>query len=66
MTVVVNGENRTLEAGASLARLIDALGIEGKVMACALNMEIVKREAWAHTALKEGDRIELLQFVGGG
>ncbi|MGE4294748.1 MAG: sulfur carrier protein ThiS [Campylobacterales bacterium] len=66
MNVIVNGEERQIAPGSTLLQLIDALGIEGKVMACALNMEIVKRDAWAATTLSEDDRIELLQFVGGG
>jgi sulfur carrier protein len=37
-----------------------------KVMAAAVNMEIVKKEDWDKKTLKEGDKIELLQFVGGG
>lgn len=66
MNVIVNGEPREIAAEATLAALIESLGIEGKVMACALNMEIVKKDQWPSTALKENDRIELLQFVGGG
>ena len=40
--------------------------IEDKVMACAVNMDIVKKESWSSYILKDNDTIELLNFVGGG
>jgi len=46
--------------------LIRSLGLEERVMASALNMEIVKQDKWGDAVLKEGDTIELLDFVGGG
>jgi sulfur carrier protein len=49
-----------------MAQLIAALNLEGKVMAAAVNMNIVKQEAWESHELKEGDKVELLDFVGGG
>lgn len=46
--------------------LIRSLGLEERVMASALNMEIVKQDRWGDAVLKESDTIELLDFVGGG
>lgn len=66
MQIKVNGELRDMEEGSTLHTLIHALGLESKVMAAALNMEIVKQERWDKALLKEGDVIELLDFVGGG
>jgi len=40
--------------------------VKEKVMAAAVNMEIVKKEQWPEHELHEGDRVELLHFVGGG
>lgn len=66
MQVKVNGEIRELNEGLSLLELIRSLGLEERVMAAALNMQIVKQDAWGSAVLNEGDIIELLDFVGGG
>jgi len=66
MQIKVNGEIREMNEGSSMLDLIRSLGVEERVMASALNMEIVKQDAWECTVLKEGDTIELLDFVGGG
>ena len=66
MTLTVNGETRSCEPKCTMAQLIEALNLEGKVMAAAVNMNIVKQEAWESHELKEGDKVELLDFVGGG
>ncbi|MDD5161130.1 MAG: sulfur carrier protein ThiS [Sulfuricurvum sp.] len=66
MQVKVNGEMREMAEGSTMLDLIRSLGLEERVMASALNMEIVKQEAWNSAELKEGDTIELLDFVGGG
>lgn len=66
MQVKVNGEFREMEEGSTLHALITMLGLEARVMAAAVNMQIVKQDAWDKAILKEGDVIELLDFVGGG
>jgi len=66
MTVIVNGNERTVEEGATLLTLLKQLELEGKVMAAAVNMEIVKQDQWDVHILVEGDKLELLDFVGGG
>lgn len=66
MQIKVNGEMREIPQGSSMLDLIRSLGLEERVMASALNMEIVKQDAWSQALLKEGDTIELLDFVGGG
>ena len=66
MTVIVNGNERTTEEGATLLALLKQLELEGKVMAAAVNMEIVKQDQWDVHTLVEGDKLELLDFVGGG
>ncbi len=64
--VIVNGEPRRIVEQKDLQSLIDDLQIAERVMAAAVNMEIVKKERWSEHRLREGDRIELLHFVGGG
>lgn len=66
MQIKVNGEFREMEEGSTLYALISALKLEERVMAAALNMQIVKQEKWREVRLQEGDVIELLDFVGGG
>jgi len=66
MTIKINGENREFSEAITLGQLIDSLGLESKVMAAAVNMEIVKQDAWDKAVLNDGDTIELLDFVGGG
>jgi sulfur carrier protein len=66
MKVVVNGEEREYEESITLSSLIDDLGIKVSVMAGAVNMEIVKRDDWGSYKLVDGDKVELLHFVGGG
>ncbi len=66
MRVTVNGEEKRFEEGVTLQQIMQKLGIVEKVMAAAVNMEVVKKERWATFSPREGDRIELLHFVGGG
>ncbi len=66
MKLIINGEDKIFDEGSSLKNIIISLQIEDKVMAAAVNMDIVKKDEWATFLPKEDDKIELLQFVGGG
>ncbi len=66
MNIVINGETREFERDATLAQILKDLSLEGKVMAAAVNMEIVKQNDWETYKLKDLDKLELLDFVGGG
>lgn len=66
MTLFVNGEKRDFNEEVTLNEILQSLSLEGKVMAAAVNMEIIKQDAWKKHQLKEGDKLELLDFVGGG
>lgn len=65
-TIIINGETKEFEADTTLQQIITNLQIEDKVMASAVNMEIVKKDNWREFIPKDNDKIELLQFVGGG
>ncbi|MDI1326281.1 MAG: sulfur carrier protein ThiS [Brevundimonas sp.] len=65
MRIQVNGEVREVEAGTILA-LVEELGLDVRKVAVERNLEIVPRSLHGTTVLAEGDRIELVQFVGGG
>lgn len=66
MNVIINGETKIFEDGQTLQYIISSLDIEDKVMAAAINMEIVKKDQWGKCIPCDNDKIELLQFVGGG
>lgn len=66
LNLTVNGETRTFEGVADVAGLVMALGLDTKKLAVERNLEIVPRSAYGRTALAEGDRIEIVHFIGGG
>ncbi len=69
LSVILNGQPRSFDSlsqSASLEELIGELGLKGDRVAIELNGEIVPRAGWAGTALTEGDRLEVVHFVGGG
>ncbi|MGE0409111.1 MAG: sulfur carrier protein ThiS [Amphiplicatus sp.] len=66
MRLTINGEKREFAAPMSVAGLLCALALEPRKIAVERNLEIVPKSAYAATALGEGDRIEIVQFVGGG
>jgi sulfur carrier protein len=66
MTVIVNGEARELDDGATVADVVRALTDEERGVAVALNGEVVPRVAWPTTTLGDGERVEVLRAVQGG
>ena len=66
MTLIINGETKEFTDSSTLQNIITDLQIENKVMAAAVNMNIVKKDDWNSFTPKNDDKIELLQFVGGG
>jgi thiamine biosynthesis protein ThiS len=66
MRLFINGEEHSFAGSLTLAALIEELGVKPDRVAIELNREIVHRDRWAETALHDGDRLELVHFVGGG
>ncbi len=66
MTIIVNGETKEYEKDMTLLEMMKELNIVDKVMAAAVNMNIVKQDIWDSHSLNDGDKVELLDFVGGG
>ena len=66
MQLLVNGEERRLENGSSLLDLVTSLGLDVRKVAVERNLEIVPRSTYGATVLAEGDRIEIVTFIGGG
>lgn len=66
LNLTVNGELRMFQGVVDLAGLVTALGLDTKKLAVERNLEIVPRSAYGRTALADGDRIEIVHFIGGG
>ena len=66
MNLTVNGESRSFEGVTHVAALVAVLGLDGRKVAVERNLEIVPRSAYEETALDDGDRIEIVHFIGGG
>ena len=66
ISIVVNGETREAAGGATVTQLLQVLGIHGGRVAIERNLKILPRTAWNETRVTDGDRYEIIQFVGGG
>jgi thiamine biosynthesis protein ThiS len=66
MRIQLNGQDREVPLAATLDALIAALDLKADRIAVELNQEIVSRSRWAHTPVHDGDRLEIVHFVGGG
>jgi sulfur carrier protein len=66
VTVVVNGEERTLEGPVSVDGLVAALGLERRGLAVAVNGEVVPRSTWTGHDVVDGDQVEILTIAQGG
>jgi thiamine biosynthesis protein ThiS len=65
MKLIINGDEREF-AATTLAALVEQLGAKPDRVAIELNREIVPRDRWPQTVLHDGDRLEIVHFVGGG
>jgi thiamine biosynthesis protein ThiS len=69
MKLHINGEERYFgepPTPFTLAALVETLGMKSDRVAVELNRDIVPRDRWAEMSLKDGDRLEVVHFVGGG
>lgn len=66
MTLILNGETLCFSGLSDLAALVVSLGLDPRKVAVEHNLEIVPRSAYGATALSDGDRIEIVHFIGGG
>lgn len=64
--ILINGENREIQPHETLQALILRLGLDERKVAVERNLEIVPRSLYPETELCAGDRLEIVQFVGGG
>jgi thiamine biosynthesis protein ThiS len=66
MQITVNGEQRTVDDGATVADLIELLGLARAICAAEVNKAVVPRDKRPETPLREGDVVEVVTLVGGG
>lgn len=66
MTITINGEIKELESEVNLGRLLELFSLPSQRVAVELNRQVVRKNDWNVTIVKEDDRIEIVHFVGGG
>jgi sulfur carrier protein len=66
ITISLNGERREVPENLMLDRLLEWLKLPLDRIAVEVNLQIARRAAWAETPIREGDRLEVVHFVGGG
>ncbi|HUK48271.1 MAG TPA: sulfur carrier protein ThiS [Terriglobales bacterium] len=66
MKLIINGESRELGPVSTLSDLIAQLGMKPDRVAVELNRELIPRDRWPATLLSDGDKLEIVHFVGGG
>lgn len=66
ITLQVNGETQTCETPLTLPKFLESLGMNPRLVAVEYNGEILHRQFWDETEVKNGDRLEIVTIVGGG
>jgi len=66
MQITVNGEGRVFDGPLHVAALLERLGLDARKVAIERNLEIVPKSAYTATQLSDGDRLEIVHFIGGG
>jgi len=66
MTITLNGDKHELAAPVSVSALLQQLEIDARRVAVELNLTVVKKTAYDSSVIKEGDEVEIVNFVGGG
>ncbi len=66
MRLLINGQEKEFPPLATVAALVEHLGTKSDRVAVELNRDIIPRAKWDSTSLNDGDRLEIVHFVGGG
>lgn len=66
MRIELNGETREIPGALTLAGLIEHLQLARERLAVELNRRVIRRAEWSEVNLSEGDKVEIVHFVGGG
>ena len=66
MNIILNGDSKEIPDSLALDALITELGLKSERLAIEVNRRIIRRADWPSTTLSEGDKVEIVHFVGGG
>ena len=66
ITIYLNGEKREIPPELDLVRLLELFSLPSQRIAIELNNTVVRRTDWPQSILREGDKLEVVHFVGGG
>jgi thiazole synthase len=66
MTITLNGDKREMAAPLTVAQLLSDLEIDARRVAVELNLAVVKKAAYESSVIRDGDEVEIVNFVGGG
>jgi len=66
ITIVLNGEDKSIESSTTIQQLLQSLEIENKRLAVEINQEIISRSHFNNHVLCESDKVEIVQAIGGG
>jgi len=66
MNLTINGEPRSVASPITLQQLLGELGLDGRKVAIERNREIVPKSTYERVALSDGDKLEIVHFIGGG
>lgn len=66
MKIFINGESKELNEELNLVKLLERFSLPSERVAIELNKEVVRKRNWETIEIKEGDKIEIVHFVGGG
>ena len=66
MNIILNGEAKEITDGIAINALISELGLKPERLAVEVNSRIIRKADWLSTTLAEGDKVEIVHFVGGG
>jgi thiamine biosynthesis protein ThiS len=66
MDIIVNGERQVVKTATNVQQLLDIIGVEAIRVVVELNRDILPRNGFTETSIKDGDLLEVIQFVGGG
>jgi thiamine biosynthesis protein ThiS len=66
IAIVLNGESKQIASGQSILDLVQSLELPAERLAVEYNRKIIKRDYWGQQTLADGDKVEIVQFVGGG
>lgn len=66
MRIQINGQDREVPSGLDLGKLLEHLSLSRQRVAVELNREVVRKAEWSMRRISDGDRVEIVHFVGGG